>query len=85
MEQKKHEIKRKDKQLKILQEKSKRINLKRVAIMKYEHYLEHVQTSFPDEFDDIGSILNRYKLLIEANKNLERSNKELEDKSESLK
>mgnify|MGYP000377128863 FL=1 len=53
--------------------------------MKYERYLEQVQQAFPDEFDDIGSILNRYKLLIQANQNLEVSNKELEDKSERLK
>jgi len=71
--------------LKKYQEKSKRINLKREAIMKYERYLEQVQQAFPDEFDDIGSILNRYKLLIQANQNLEVSNKELEDKSERLK
>ena len=71
--------------MKKYQEKSKRINLKREAIMKYERYLEQVQQAFPDEFDDIGSILNRYKLLIQANQNLEVSNKELEDKSERLK
>ena len=32
----------KKKQLKILEEKSKRINFKRDAIMKYERYLERV-------------------------------------------
>ena len=67
LEQKKLEIKEKEKLLQKYQEKSKRINLKREAIMKYERYLEKVQQEYPDEFDDIGSILNRYKLLIQAN------------------
>ena len=62
-----------------MQEKSKRITLKREAIMKYERYLEKVQQTYPDEFDDIGSILNRYKLLIQANEDLEMKNKGLED------
>ena len=44
LEQKKLEIKRKEKQLRILEEKSKRISLKREAIMKYERYLEMVQS-----------------------------------------
>ena len=44
LEQKKLEIKRKEKQLRILEEKSKRISLKREAIMKYERYLEVVQS-----------------------------------------
>lgn len=77
--EKEGEITRKQKQLKILQEKSKRINLKREAIMKYERYLEKVQFSYPDEFEDIGNILIRYKTLTEANRVLEIQNKELED------
>lgn len=52
--------------------------------MKYEYYLEKVQQTYSDEFDDIGSILNRHKLLVQANTNLEENNKQLEDKSERL-
>lgn len=85
MKLKKLEIKEKEKQLKILEEKSKRISLKREAIMKYERYLEKVQQTYPDEFDDISSILNRYKLLVKANEDLETKNKGLEESSEKLK
>lgn len=42
--------------------------------MKYEKYLEMVQQKYPDEFDDIGSILNRYNLLIKENRELEIKN-----------
>lgn len=85
MELKKLEIKKMEQYLKTLQEKSKRINNKREAIMKYERYLEAVHHSYQDEFDDVGSILNRYKQLIDTNESLEKKNKDLEDKSEKLK
>ena len=53
--------------------------------MKYERCLERVQQENPDEFEDIQTILNRHKLLVEANRNLESKNKELEDRSEAMK
>jgi len=71
--------------LKLLQERSKRINLKKEAIMKYEKYLEKVQVNNPDEFEEINKIIDRHSLLTEENKNLEQGNKDLEDKCEDMK
>jgi hypothetical protein len=83
--QKEKEIERKQKQLEILQQKSKRISLKREAIMKYERYLENVQQSNTDEFEDIGTILTRYNTLIDSNKNLQKKNHLLEEEAEKKK
>ena len=44
------EITRKKEYLKILEEKSKRIELKVVAMKKYETYLEEVRECNPDEY-----------------------------------
>lgn len=35
--------------------------------MKYEQYLEKVQSENPDEFEDLPTIINRHKLLVAAN------------------
>lgn len=53
--------------------------------MKYENYLEQVQKANPDEFEEINTILNRYKLLVQANLNLENNSKSLEDRAEATK
>lgn len=59
--------------------------MKREAIMKYERYLEMVQTSNTDEFEDIGTILTRYNTLIDSNHSLEKKNQQLEDDAERKK
>ena len=53
--------------------------------MKYEFYLERVQQSNQDEFEDIGTILTRYNTLIDSNRTLEIKNKNLEDDAEKKK
>ncbi len=79
------EITRKKEYLKILEEKSKRIELKVVAMKKYETYLEEVRECNPDEYQELQDILARYKTLKSSNTKLSTTLQSLEKDLDELK
>lgn len=57
--------------LKILEEKSRRVEFKVQAMRKYEQYLENVRDFNPDQYQDLHDILSRYKTLKSSNVKLQ--------------
>ena len=76
---------KKKEELKILEEKSKRIEYRVRAMNKYEQYLVSVKEHNPDEYQEISDILSRYHTLKTANTRLTENLHILESELESLK
>ena len=62
-EQRAREIERKRKQYDILCSKKKRIEQQKVAVEKYEQFLEDVKSSNNDDFSEVQEIAHRYHTL----------------------
>lgn len=82
---KEREIERKKEYLRILEEKSKRIEFKVRAMKKYELYLENVRDFNLDEYQELQDILSRYKTLKSSNIKLSTNLAELEKTLDDLK
>lgn len=82
---KEKEIDRKKEYLRILEEKSKRIEFKVLAMKKYEQYLDNVRDCNPDEYQELQDILSRYKTLKSSNVKLSSNLSELEKNLDDLK
>lgn len=82
---KEKEIDRKKEYLRILEEKSKRIEFKVRAMKKYELYLENVRDFNLDEYQELQDILSRYKTLKSSNIKLSTNLAELEKTLDDLK
>ena len=72
-------------QLKILEEKSTRIEFKVSAMRKYESYLESVKDYNPDEYQELSDILSRYWTLKNSNTKLTSNLNVLEKQLDDLK
>ena len=79
------EIQRKQEHLKILEEKSKRIEFKVKAMKQYESYLESVKDNNPDEYQELSDILSRYWTLKDSNVKLNSNLQVLERDLDNLK
>ena len=79
------EIGKKKEYQRILEEKSKRIELKVLAMKKYEAYLDNVRDCNPDEYQELQDILSRYKTLKSSNIKLSTNLSELEKNLDDLK
>lgn len=55
------------------------------ALKKYEDYLDSIIKAYPDQYPDLGEILNRYKTLTSSNENLVREHRMMEKDYEKLK
>ncbi len=51
--------------LKVLREKAKRIEKQRIAVQKYHDFLEEVRSNNPDQYGSIMAIIDRHKTLQE--------------------
>lgn len=51
--------------LKVLREKAKRIEKQRTAVQKYHDFLEEVRSNNPDQYGSIMAIIDRHKTLQE--------------------
>ena len=71
--------------LKILEEKSTRIEFKVSAMRQYEAYLESVKDYNPDEYQELSDILSRYWTLKDSNTKLTQNLHVLEHDLDSLK
>eukprot|EP00347_Sterkiella_histriomuscorum_P020865 403336168 len=82
---KEKEIDRKLEYQRILEEKSKRIESKALAMKKYEQYLDNVRDSNLDEYQELQDILSRYKTLKSSNVKLSTTLGDLEKNLDDLK
>lgn len=64
------EIMRKTKQLKVLKAKSERILQQKIAVQKYNDFLEEVKNQHNDEYSEVGDILSRFYILNESKRDL---------------
>ena len=55
------------------------------ALKKYEDYLDSIIKAYPDQYPDMGEILNRYKTLTTSNENLVKEHRAMEKEYERLK
>lgn len=84
--EKEQQIHKNKKYLQILTKKAERIELKKVAIQKYEKFLEQVKEK-SDEFQkgDITDILARHKTLVKENQKLTSIIESQDQKLETIK
>lgn len=61
--------------LNILEKKAVDIDRSVDSMKRYESFLEKVKESNPDEFEDLISILSRYKTLLSRNNDLKNMQK----------
>lgn len=61
--EKEQDIIKKERILKILLKRHKRIELKKQSLLKFEEYLISVREANPDEFPEINDIMDRYYTL----------------------
>ena len=64
---------------------TKKSKIKVAGLKMYEEYLERVIKANPDQYQDMGEVLNRYKTLIKSNDHLERDHRSMEQEYERLK
>jgi predicted esterase YcpF (UPF0227 family) len=60
---KEEEILRKKRVLEILTQKKERITKKRLAVQKYQDFLEEVRANNSDQYGQVSSIIDRHKTL----------------------
>ena len=79
------EIERKQKQLKILQDKRQRIEQQKAAVDQYQIFLEEVRNQNQDDYSEVNEIRDRHKTLDAAKQSLEFKKEKLNSDYESKK
>ena len=73
------EIAKKRQQLDILKQKETRIIKQKLAVEQYQKFLEDVREKNSDEYQEIGDILARYKVLMETQNSLKEKLENLDN------